>query len=227
MPVKSNSHPGWWRFPAPSTLLLTALLFPLPWIEVTCQFKDPGTSKKPKEGVLLTQSGLQAATGSYSNGPVMATLLAIARSEGDEGGKNANQIQKGLEAGTQSSPILYFYAGFLTLAILLALVWPLGKGRLAWAGFFTGLALATLIAQTIMGFPLLRNDGDSSDNRKALEEYGVGPPNAHYTLGFYLTYASLGFSVTCLGLEALVLRSSNRAASAPPEEVENPFEGLG
>jgi hypothetical protein len=77
--------PLWRRFASPSCLLLALVLFPLPWVEIQCTAKPSNSRARAlmqaqqvpdwvadglvgqEERTWLRQSGLQAALGSYTN----------------------------------------------------------------------------------------------------------------------------------------------------------------
>src|SRR5207248_572614 len=96
-------RPSFWRrirgrLPTPSLFLLAVVLFPLPWIELSCQ-----------NDVMITQSGLEAIYGGASPGPAMG---------GPFGGGQVDT------KGLPPAPVMGGYAFGLLAALLAGLCLP-------------------------------------------------------------------------------------------------------
>ena len=117
------------------SLVAGAVLFFLPWIEVQCQGHG-----------FIRQSGLQIATGGASLAPDLAQGRQAQNSNGGDG-------EKGLIVGA---------AGVLTLLALWSawLAWRDGRDEPEKAGRLAAVALALVVSQPILGFPVERRLSD-------------------------------------------------------------------
>jgi hypothetical protein len=214
------TRPRWWRFPAPATLLLTLVLFPLPWVEIACQAPpDKGGGKT----VLFTQSGLQTVYGGFSNGPALDALGAM-------GDTKKNDDKKLKKEDVKMAPIMGLYAAGLLGGLTLGLLLPLGRGRRVVLAACCLISIAALAGQSALGFPL----GNAVDEKLKLEAAtpkGTDPrqikidmplPMRQYTPWFYLSFAGAVGALAVIGAEAAL---GKRRRS--PADQGNPFARVG
>jgi hypothetical protein len=122
-----------------SAMLLALLLFPLPWINLSCGEHTPGKARKVY--FTATQSGFQATYGgaSYQQGTM---------TERQARAKAGRRQEKG------GAPLLVIYAILLAVGIVASFKMKAGVHRLKTQATSSAAALAVLLAQMALGFPL-------------------------------------------------------------------------
>jgi hypothetical protein len=208
-----------WRFGSPSCLLLAALLFPLPWLEVCCHTaKGPAAAVtvktgapvakdafsrledlfNPKAAVLVSQSGWQAATGEYSE------RLKISNSDEPDPPPRIVIEPARLLFG-------YFVVVILgaVLGLLLATTWD---RRLGIVGMCAATASAFLWIQTAAGFPIadlleVEKARAREKGRSTAEEY------VRFTSWFYMSHLVTLGAIGLLIAERRAIRRENSTAS--------------
>jgi hypothetical protein len=121
---------------SPSFFAVALLLFPLPFVEVSC-----------RDRAVSSQSGLQAVYGGFSVDPFLKAAA--------EGEANARGIDP-RQAKLAPAPLMIVYPLFLIAGAVLSLLLVPSRRRVV-AGVFAGLGLACLVAQSVLGWPLVRN----------------------------------------------------------------------
>ena len=124
-----------WRLAAPIKLVGAAILFCLPWTEIQCHyaFENGQGGRNP----IVTQSGLQAALGTWS--PKV---------------QNPFRPNDKLE-GSDSIPrafLLIVYGGMVVVGIVAGLLLRVGRFRRIVVGVAAAAAVAVLLLQTHFGF---------------------------------------------------------------------------
>lgn len=217
------SKPRFWRFASPSCLLVGILLFPLPWLEVCCRAQNGPTTAvaittgtpipkdgftrireffedlfSPKVAVLVSQSGLQASTGDYSE------ELRLSKSETDPPKRIA----------IPPAPLMFVYLFVLCLGAALGfLAASTFKRRVGIAAMCGATACALLWFQTAMGFPLA-NLLDAEKLRAIQEGKESADEYVRFTSWYYLSHlAALG--PTGLLIAEHRMRRKRRLAQAP------------
>lgn len=172
------------RFISPGTFGIAIVLFFLPWTDLSCN--------GPKGKIqLVTQSGLQSATGEASEGDGFARMReaegipgakkADAKFDLDELKRNPFQREaagKGNSDKTEKAYLLWVYLvlliGGAVVPVLLAATRLRGTLILG----FAGLALLLLGLQLLIGFPLGNAAADFNNEMKQIGDLGknaVGP----------------------------------------------------
>ena len=145
--------------------MICVILIFLPWIEIQCPMPDLGnpnvlgpvggdapkkaSTKDMKYTSLLTQSGLQIATGEYTmTDPTMRKMMEQAK----ELGKQAGGEQK--EDKVKKAPLLWLYPIAAIGGIFAGFVMPGGGPRKAMLVICCALALLAVGGQAAMGFPV-------------------------------------------------------------------------
>jgi len=153
------------RFATPGQLLICVILFFMPWIEIQCPMPDLGnpnifgpaggeppkkaSTKDMKYTSLLTQTGLQIATGEYTmTDPTVRKLMEQAK----DAGKQAGAEQK--EDKIKKAPLLFLYPIAAIAGIVASFVMPGGGPRKAMLVICCALALLAIGGQAAMGFPV-------------------------------------------------------------------------
>jgi hypothetical protein len=132
-PQPVGQFPG--RLISPGFFLLSVFLFLLPWVDVRCG----------NTFTVASQSGLQASIGDYSE-----SSLAI-----NERQQNPNRIQFRPQQERVKPAILLIIYVFLILAgLIIGLAVPVGLWRLVGVASCAGMALALLMVQVAVGFPI-------------------------------------------------------------------------
>jgi S1-C subfamily serine protease len=201
--------PKWWRFPAPSTLLLALVLFPLPWIEVAC---EKPANQGGGTAVIATQSGLQTIYGGMSS-PLQDRFAGMGDGASGPGGTGPGTGPPGLAAADQKkigmSPLTGLYPLLLVGGIALGIALPLGHRRLTLVAACCLAALAVLLLQSVLGFPIAneiqaenaKNALPKDINLKAPPEFA--DPFTRYTLWYYLSWIALLGCAGCVAAEHL------------------------
>ncbi|MFN0053324.1 MAG: hypothetical protein ACKV0T_14165 [Planctomycetales bacterium] len=177
-PVAATST-GLKRHRPAGALLLALVLFPLPWIRVSCGEHSPGQQRKVYFSA--TQSGLQATYGGITYHPgTMNEQQAQSQGAGRK------------EAG--GAPLLVIYALLLLAGIVASIKVRSEVVRLKSMLACSAGALALLVTQVAIGFPLKPKNGTSSGTPDPLYHLFL---EMHYTLWFWLALAA---TIAALGL---------------------------
>jgi hypothetical protein len=135
---------------SPGALLLAVFVFPLPWVEVSCDTTVRNSGSK----TFAKQSGLQAAYGGYSLNPALVGLKEeIEREISSVKGKKP-PADRGQHLEPIGSPLMLAYPFALLGGIFFGLVLPANHSRFVTVGIFSVLAVALLIIQIGVGFPI-------------------------------------------------------------------------
>jgi hypothetical protein len=215
------------RLVSPSTLLLALLLMPLPWFEIRCNEKDEA---------MLTQSGLQAVWGGYSEGQ----WVKDERKKTEErwvgttdvvGGKVAGKEVQEIEGRHFSiAPLMGVYLAALVIGILAGLTLSRWRERLLAVSACCAIAFCTFAVQLIIGFPAAKEifPVASPDERidwpagrptkKDLAELADIGIKVRHTPWLYTAFLLTGFSVASVALE---LFSYGRAALRMPANQQH------
>lgn len=140
-----------WRIVRYSTLLLALLLFPLPWVEVSCS--PPGGGG----GLAVTQSGLQAAYGGRSLAPFAEKYTAEVGREMAKAGaprQQRGEADKGnvVEKRLPPAPLMLLFPLIVASGLGISFTRLPAAGRVA--GTAAALALALMLVQAAIGFPV-------------------------------------------------------------------------
>jgi hypothetical protein len=209
---------GWRRYGSPACLLLTLLLFPLPWVEIQCAGQSrrlPAAAAAAKrqlpewaERVLLgeetqtlfTESGLQAALGTYSHDP---------KSADREGLETLNACMK-------PSLLMGVLPVFLVAGVGIGLGLPSGRWRAALLAVCAVAALALVLSQMAVGFPvdlgvaeMIARDPHKEDYADPSGDTGF---RTRYTPWLMLALLAIVGSLTLACWEWYVRGKSTRAA---------------
>jgi hypothetical protein len=231
MPL-DGPRPSWWRFPAPSVLVLVLLLSFLPWIEIGCESKvdrsspfggfgiqgGPADAAVPNfsgKTILATQSGFQIATGGHSD----STSLGDLRKGNAKGVSVSAPVMPGAnQDGPPAAPLMFVFFLLALAAVVAGFALPPSRIRLLAVGAGTGAALVVLLIQSlVLGFPA------ANDVAKSMKEMGAAPGIAgpdvvhlyvHYTVWYWLTWVLLLVTFVPLVLEE-VLQRKQRQATLP------------
>ncbi len=157
--LSAGGRAGLWRFASPSASLLALLLFCLPWVEVRCNSPRQEFSESIGSKPLVTQSGLQAIYGGGSLHPVLEAEKKKEEREAARLGRKDAKMAKDARSGDENEPMswapLFLPYPVLLLAVVIAgLTLKAPKLRLGLVGLLGAAALALLLLQTALGFPL-------------------------------------------------------------------------
>ncbi|MCE9561711.1 MAG: hypothetical protein K8U57_06610 [Planctomycetes bacterium] len=173
------------RFATPGQLIICLILFFLPWIEIQCPMPDlksemkmsmpePGKKATPPAPPdfskmnyvpLLSQSGLQAATGGYT--------IAIAQGLGDMGDLKGKKDGKDPKEDVPAAPLLFLYVLACIGGIAVGFAMKGGNTRKMALIACSSLALLTAGGQAVIGFPVA----------KKIKESPMGPPGGGGMMG--------------------------------------------
>jgi hypothetical protein len=175
---RSSSRSGMLKRHRPtSALFLALLLFPLPWISLSCGEHPPGKQKKVY--FTATQSGLQATYGgvTYHEGTMNQQEARTKGAERDEMG---------------GAPLLVVYAMLLVIGIAANFNMKRDIPRLNTLAACACGALAVLLVQVATGFPLEPKSGRGSGEPDPLYHLFL---DVNYTVWFWLAVAATSVSV--------------------------------
>ncbi len=147
--MATSSQATWWRFPAPTTLIGAAILFNLPWLQVQCN----GPAGK---NVLYTQTGLQTATGGMSQGEGIDQMKQQMGAFAGMAGKGG-AADKEFDKETKAAPMMIGFAVLLAGGIILGFALPLTGARRALVAVCAAGAIALLVGQMAVGFPVAKD----------------------------------------------------------------------
>ena len=155
------------RFLTPAQLIICLILFFLPWVEIQCPAPDlknlggqpgnlndgPPSKKAAPENLvyrpLITQSGLQAATGGYSVAdPMMQAMMQEAKQGGAKGAK---------EDEIKAAPLLLIFPVAALLGIAVGFALPGSKAKKAILVLCCLAMLGSAGGQVAMGFPITKD----------------------------------------------------------------------
>ncbi len=167
------------RLFSPIQLCFCLILFFLPWIEVQCVPKPAAAGAKSDPFMppmptgpqpLLSQSGLQIATGDYSvSNP---QLKAMMDAEGGKGGPKAGPKED--KEGPDAAPLLFLFPVAVLAGIVIGFLPLAGMGRKLMLLACCGVALGVIGVQAGMGFPIKK--GFDEDKTKSQKGGGGGNP---------------------------------------------------
>jgi hypothetical protein len=150
------------RWVSPGSLIFALLLSCLPWVDVKCQNQT-----------MLTQSGIQAAFGGYSEGEMIREMEEMGQQMGGQQSKEEEDVS--------AAPLMILWLLVVLAGIGLGVAtatkgFPLGIPGAAACG---GAAALLLLIQVIAGFPV------ESDVKASMEEGpSMGGPEAPVMPGF-------------------------------------------
>jgi hypothetical protein len=193
------SRSRWWRWLAPVNFLTALAVFLLPWVEVRCdkaavqprvQAPDAsgvriwaaGTSQQSEWETVVTQSGLQAVYGGYSEAAGASY-------------RSGSQDREAFDIPV--APWIGVYAGLLILAAAAGLLLRTFRRRCIAGLAFGGAAVVVLLVQGLVGFPIeevFLKEGESSSPARALVE-------VRYTPWYYLSFALLWGGMAAAALD--------------------------
>ena len=136
---------GFWRFLSPSFLVFAMILFPLPWVDIRCSPNGGLAGGKS----IVTQSGLEAAYGGYTQNPEMAAAAA------SEPANDSNLSGTIYGATIYPSPLMCLYPVAALLGIGFALAVRAPAARRVLVGLCALGAFGLLAAQSVGGFPIV------------------------------------------------------------------------
>lgn len=209
------------RWITPGQFAICIVLFFLPWIEIQCGVPDfanlgnlgklnnPANGAKPEVKVvswrpLMTQSGLEAATGEYTiTDPDLRAMM-------DQGQKAAKQaggpvVQSREDNKPKAAPLLWAYLLAAVVGVVVGLAMPTGTVRKLILVVCCAVALIAAGGQAAAGFPV------EQDIKEQKKEQGKGEADeflrAKYQMPFYLALLFVvGALVTTLAEPATVVR---------------------
>jgi hypothetical protein len=148
--AKATNPARWWRPVSPSFLILSLLLFPFPWIEVSC------SSGEMHGKVLASQSGLQSIYG----GETLHPALEAERVQREKAHlfDTSKKTSKAGELGFLDSfaPSMLLYPLLLIGGALVGFFLRPSLLRTALICGPAGVAFLLLLLQVVIGFPLER-----------------------------------------------------------------------
>jgi hypothetical protein len=169
-PVRRRCRSSPIRFVSPTTFGFAAILFFLPWTDISCN------GPRGKEQ-LVTQSGFQSATGTYTEGEFVSRMANrnAPVPNGEVNKKQAGKpkaddpmiVNEAKKKEKFSAPLLGLYALWLLIGVIapfaIASDWSRG-----WIVLLAALlALFVLGAQAIVGFPLENLTKEMNDKMDA------------------------------------------------------------
>jgi DNA-directed RNA polymerase subunit RPC12/RpoP len=148
--LKATNPPRWWRPVSPSFLILSLLLFPLPWIEVRC------SSGEMYGKVLASQSGLQSIYGGETLHPALEAER-VKREKAHLPDTSRRTTHSGDFGFFDSfAPTMLLYPLLLVGAAFIGFFLRPSLQRSALICAFAGVAFLLLLLQAAIGFPLER-----------------------------------------------------------------------
>jgi hypothetical protein len=218
-----SSRPTWWRFPAPSILVLVLALSCLPWLEIGCESKlDTSTAFGGLTGgkggptigsgrtLLVSQSGLQIATGGHTD----INHLGNTPANTPKGLPLTAPGQPGSGDGPGAAPLLFVFFLTVLAAIVIGFVRPPGRLRLWIVGTCTLSATIILLVQAlILGFPAANDVAKHMRESKAAQELAgqdMVKLFVSYTPWYWLTWALLIGALVVLALEEMTANKNRQ-----------------
>lgn len=145
-----SEFPG--RLITPGFFVFALLMFFLPWIEVRCNGFP-----------VISQSGLQASVGAYSE------TLFFAQEK-----LNRAQMGKGFRLDDEKAPVaplLLLYGAILLAGLVFGLVLKAGTGRMAVLGSCGAVAFLLMIIQLSVGFPIARQVAKANADQNLRKDF--------------------------------------------------------
>ncbi len=172
---------------SPIQLIFCLILFFLPWIELQCSLPPELLKDAPKSGLesmkkdgvdpskpisMLTQSGLQIATGGSSPSSDMEKFSkSMAKGMGGEP-QAKSSAKKNKDDDVKGAPLMYLFPVALIAGIVLGcLPWQSLARRLILAGCCMG-AFGVVGLQALMGFPMEKEIAKQKDQMKGMGGMG-------------------------------------------------------
>jgi hypothetical protein len=129
-PRPQPQFPG--RLISPGFFLLLVITFLLPWVDVRCN-----------GFTIVSQSGLQACFGGYSEGAML----------NDPGMRNGPRVQRD-RSQIKAAPLMIVYGVAILAGLIAALALPVGLVRMGIVGTCAVAGFLLAIGQLIVGFPI-------------------------------------------------------------------------
>jgi hypothetical protein len=196
------------RFISPSFLCFALVVGMLPLVEIRCE--KFGT---PLQRSIVTQNAFQMAMGE--------TSMSIPRQPGKPNQMNDRQAK---EKKTTPAPLLGVWIGCVLLGSIVGFSVPARNARLVVMTIAALGAGGSLLAQTLMGFPLMKEDISLPSIQRMAQEAGVndaelfGPDFVYthgYTSAFYVVLLC-----TAGGVIGVLVDGLNPPKQRPWEEEE-------
>ena len=182
---RAKARPSPLRWISPGTFGAAAILFFLPWTDLSCN----GPTGKMQ---LVTQSGYESAVGEGSEGEGFSKL----REMGPMGGGNKADVKfdfkeirnKGPagKANTdkeEKAPLLWVYLVLLVAGAIVPVLVAQNQVRGAIILGLVGFAILLLVLQMILGFPLANMAADFNKEIKDMGDLGKGGMGPDLKLG--------------------------------------------
>jgi hypothetical protein len=139
------------RLISPSSFILVLLLFPLPWVELSCH--GPMGSL-----TVASQSGLQACWGGYS---------VINVNDQGFGRRPVNPPAANVaNPKVASAPLMVIFILLVLLGLIFGLALPIGWFRFSMVAGCSGLAILLLLIQIGTGFPFAKSAREVQDQQR-------------------------------------------------------------
>jgi hypothetical protein len=181
-------------FVSPSFLVLSLLMFPLPWIELRCN--APVAGKK----VMLSQSGLQAAYAGVTLDPSLDAYVTQTRKKQEEAARLSPEFHA-RPSELLPAPLMMLFPFLIVAGVITSLAMKT-RARDEVIVECAGMGLLLIALQVGIGFPL--EDIVSKVALHDLAEYRIGAAtdaalesaryNTEYTLWFWLALVFLAAS---------------------------------
>jgi hypothetical protein len=148
------------RWVTPGTFGLAAILFFLPWTDLSCN----GPTGRVQ---LVSQSGMQSAAGTYSEGEAIRELRERKAKGGAKPGMdglgelNLNPKGDGKKDGPDAAPILWVYLAMLLAGAGVAVAPNRLRGAMVTG--FAAVSLLVLLLQVGIGLPLPKAAAESNE----------------------------------------------------------------
>ena len=174
------------RFISPSFLSFTLLMTLLPWVEIRCEQR--GAAPFRLTYPVVEQNAFQVALGDVKFDPFSNPALR------NRGGMPAQGQVKQKQPDIPPAPIIGAFLVCVLMATIIGFAVPMRKARLALMTVFTLGAGGTILAQVLLGFPLLKN-AQTQQIFNFMDELGINDPQLRgpeisfspgYTIWFYL-----------------------------------------
>jgi hypothetical protein len=140
--VRTDTVRCLWHFVTPSHLIAATILFFLPWIEVRCNYTQTDASHTKGDDLLITQSGFQAACGTYTEKVPSSPF------------RPPDPNQHLLQQTPAPNLLLLVYGLLLIVAIAVSVVLRHGHLRSALTVLCSGAAFLVLLVQAQRGFSI-------------------------------------------------------------------------
>lgn len=162
------------RWVTPGTFGLAAILFFLPWTDLSCN----GPTGRVQ---LATQSGMQSAAGTYSEGEAIRELREKKAKAGAKAGADGfgefklNAKGDAKKDGPDAAPLLWVYLAMLLAGAGVPVAMAENRFRGAMVTGFAAVSLLVLLLQVGIGLPLPKAAAES--NAKLDKDGPVGGGN--------------------------------------------------